>query len=129
MVDQARRNILSGVTATAPAVSTQKARSIPASECDYCAIKELTEALHARRISASELLEHAMARIEALDERLNAIVRDFERARETAKAVDIAIGRCDRQSLLGIPTTSATKSSRRQDRGHYSIVCMSGSSE
>src|SRR5262245_29792057 len=38
-----------------------------------------------RTVSASELLEHTIARIEALDRHLNAVVvRDFERAREAA---------------------------------------------
>ena len=58
-----------------------KADSIPVSEWDYSTMKELTEALQARKISASELLDHTIARIEALDLRLNAVVvRDFERA-------------------------------------------------
>jgi amidase len=66
--------------------------SIPASEWDYRTIKELTRALQTRKISASELLAHTIARIEALDRRLNAVVvRDFERAREAATAADVAL--------------------------------------
>jgi amidase len=63
-----------------------------ASEWDYATIKELTDALASRRISASALLEHTIARIEALDERLNAVVvRDFERAREAAHNADTTL--------------------------------------
>ncbi|HEV3113488.1 MAG TPA: amidase family protein, partial [Candidatus Binataceae bacterium] len=53
-----------------------------------------------------ELADHTIARIEALDQRLNAVVvRDFERAREAAKAADGALSRGERQPLLGIPIT------------------------
>ena len=82
----------------------QKAAPISTSEWDYCPIKELSAALESRQISASELLEHTIARIEALDGRLNAVVvRDFERARETARAADTALGKGERRALLGIP--------------------------
>jgi Asp-tRNA(Asn)/Glu-tRNA(Gln) amidotransferase A subunit family amidase len=75
MTNQARRDI------------SQKPDSIPPSEWGYHTIKELVEALQAPRISASELLEHTVARSEALDQRLNAVVvRDFDRAREAATA-------------------------------------------
>jgi Asp-tRNA(Asn)/Glu-tRNA(Gln) amidotransferase A subunit family amidase len=52
-------------------------------------------------------VEHTIARIEALDRRLNAIVvRDFEHAREAAKAADVALARAERRPLLGIPMTA-----------------------
>jgi amidase len=77
-----------------------------ASEWDYATIKELTDALASRRIAASALLEHTIARIEALDARLNAVVvRDFERAREAAHDADIALSKGERRPLLGIPFT------------------------
>jgi amidase len=80
--------------------------SIPASYWDYRTISELTRALQARKISASELLACTIARIEALDPRLNAVVvRDFERAREAAAAADVALARGERRLLLGIPIT------------------------
>ena len=57
-------------------------------------------------MSARELLEHVIARIEGLDPRLNAVVvRDFDRARTAAKAADAALARGDRRPLLGIPVT------------------------
>ena len=55
-----------------------------ATDWHYGSISTLLSALHARKISASELIEHTIARIEALDGRINAvIVRDFDRAKVT----------------------------------------------
>src|SRR5215831_13516357 len=83
-----------------------ESRRIPASEWDYRTAKELIEALRGRRISASELVNHTIARIEALDEDLNAVVvRDFERAREAALAADVALRKGERRVLLGLPIT------------------------
>src|SRR5262249_24174631 len=77
-----------------------------ASECDYASIGELSDALRSRKMSAFELLEHTIARIEALDGRLNAIVvRDFDRAKDAAKAADAPLARGERRPLLGIPVT------------------------
>jgi amidase len=79
---------------------------IQASEWDYRTIKQLGDSLRQRKVSALELLGHTIARIEALDQRLNAVVvRDFERARRAAAAADIALGRGDQRKLLGIPMT------------------------
>jgi amidase len=48
----------------------------------------------------------AIARIEALDGKINAVVvRDFERARAAAKAADEALAKGDRKPLLGLPVT------------------------
>ena len=77
-----------------------------AADLDYGSIGALLNALHARKVSASEVLEHTIARIEALDGRINAvIVRDFDRARDAARAADAALARGERQPLLGIPVT------------------------
>jgi amidase len=66
--------------------------------------KELSAALAAKKISAFELTDHFIARIEALDGKLNAVVvRDFERARAAGKAADAALGRGEHRPLLGIP--------------------------
>ena len=75
-------------------------------DLDYGSISALLGALHARKISASELLAHTIARIEALDGPINAIiVRDFDRARDAARAADAALGRGERLPLLGIPVS------------------------
>lgn len=56
--------------------------------------------------SARAQCELAIARIEALDGALNAVVvRDFERALDGADAADQAVGRGERRPLLGVPMT------------------------
>jgi amidase len=73
---------------------------------NYGATKELVDALQARKVSAIELTDHVIARIEALDPKLNAVVvRDFERARDAAKVADAALARGERRALLGVPIT------------------------
>jgi amidase len=80
--------------------------SIPASDRDYCTITELVADLRLRKVSALEVLDRTIARIEALDGQLNAVVvRDFDRAREAAKAADAALAHGDHRPLLGVPTT------------------------
>ncbi|HSV02848.1 MAG TPA: amidase family protein [Phenylobacterium sp.] len=67
---------------------------------------ELARALAARQVSALELADAAIARIEARDGAINAVVvRDFARAREAARAADAALARGERGPLLGVPMT------------------------
>lgn len=67
---------------------------------------ELAHAIAARQLSAREACDAAIARIEAGDTEINAVVvRDFERAREQAQAADAALARGDRRPLLGVPMT------------------------
>jgi amidase len=67
---------------------------------------EIVEALAARKASALELTDAAIARIEDRDKAINAVVvRDFDRAREQAKAADAALARGERKALLGLPMT------------------------
>lgn len=81
-------------------------KEAPRSELDFASIAQLSDAMQARKISASELLEHTIARIEVLDQRINAIVvHDFDRARAAAKAADAALARGEQRPLLGIPVT------------------------
>src|SRR5215813_283879 len=85
-----------------------EAFSSPASRLDpdFASVAQLSAAMRARKISAAELLEHTIARIEALDRRINAIVvRDFDRARVAAKAADTALAAGEQRALLGIPVT------------------------
>ncbi|MFT4506274.1 amidase [Caballeronia sp. 15711] len=73
-------------------------------EWKYKSVWELTAALAAREISACELAEAAIARIESLDPKLNAVcVRDFDRALDAARAADDALAKGERRPLLGIP--------------------------
>jgi amidase len=66
----------------------------------------LVSMLAKRQVSAVELFESAVSRIETLDPAINAVVvRDFERAREHASEADAALSRGDRKPLLGVPMT------------------------
>src|SRR5260370_7132250 len=97
MINQSRRDFLKATTAVAFTTAigkdgltrrafAQQTGSIAISEWDYRTTKELLEALQGRKISAVELTDRVIARIEALDPRINAVVvRDFDRAREPAK--------------------------------------------
>ena len=73
---------------------------------EYQTAGELMAAMAARQVSAVELAEAAIARIEQLDGALHAIcVRDFERARAAAKQADEARARGEVKPLLGVPMT------------------------
>src|SRR5262245_48183572 len=72
----------------------------------FASATELLAALRARRVSAHELTDLYIRRIERHDGRLNAVVvRDFERARRQADAADQAIARGAASALLGLPMT------------------------
>lgn len=67
---------------------------------------EMLRALRARDVSAVELLDLHVRRIERLDGSINAVVtRDFERARTAAFAADAARARGEDAALLGLPLT------------------------
>ena len=73
---------------------------------DYRTTKDLVALLQVRKVSAVELLAHSIARIEAHDRALNAVVvRDFARARAAAAEADKALARGERRPLLGVPMT------------------------
>lgn len=73
---------------------------------DFATAGEQVAALAARKISALELADAAIARIERLDGPINAVVvRDFDRARDAAKAADQALARGERRPLLGLSMT------------------------
>lgn len=73
---------------------------------DSATATQLARALGMREIGALELCDATIARIEQRDPRINAIVvRDFERAREQARAADAALARGERRPLLGVPMT------------------------
>jgi amidase len=72
--------------------------------CDLTAV-EARRLIGAKKLSASELLESCVGRIEAVDPAVNAMVaRDFDRARKAAKAADAAVTRGDALGPLhGLP--------------------------
>jgi amidase len=107
-------NAPSAVTPTAttapPAAATSAVASgSPAGSgwtLEYLSAGQLTEGLRRRRFSSLELTDHLIARIERRDAAINAVVvRDFERAREAARAADAALARGDQRPLLGVPMT------------------------
>jgi amidase len=76
------------------------------SEWSYKSVRELSLALKAKKVSAVELAQDAIARIERHDAKINAIcVRDFERALEAARAADAAIAKSAFRPFTGIPMT------------------------
>ena len=80
--------------------------SHPAAQWAYRSAGELAQSLMKKEVSALELTDQFIARIEALDGDLNAVpVRDFTRAREAAREADAAIARGERRPLLGVPVT------------------------
>ncbi|MBV9583636.1 MAG: amidase [Alphaproteobacteria bacterium] len=103
-----RRTFLAGVAAAAAApflpgrALAAEQGSIPA----YRSATDLAAALADKKISSRELIDAAIARIEALDPKINAVVvRDFDRARAAAKAADEALAKGERKPLLGLPMT------------------------
>ena len=105
--DLTRRSLIAGLCATAAEVTFAPTRAIADDTTStYRSATDLIQALAARQISARELLDAAITRIEALDPKINAVVvRDFERARAAADAADAALGRGERRPLLGLPMT------------------------
>src|ERR1700712_4080227 len=93
--DPNRRFFLEGVGAVAIAGSVAAPRRLtravaaPGSPIGspYSHATELTAALTNKTVSSRELVDDAIARIETLDTKVNAVVvRDFAAAREAAKA-------------------------------------------
>ncbi|MGD9543015.1 MAG: amidase [Methylocystis sp.] len=97
-----------GAGGASAAIAAQEvaAQALAPSEWDYWSAGDLVAALRERRISALELTDRAIARIEALDAGVNAVpARDFERARAAARVADAALARGEKRALLGVPVT------------------------
>ncbi len=107
-LDLPRRGLMAGVCAAAAKMALTPTGAIAGGDTapTYRSATDLIQALAARQISARELLDAAITRIEALDPKINAVVvRDFDRARVAADAADAALGRGERRPLLGLPMT------------------------
>ncbi|WP_395714268.1 amidase [Reyranella sp.] len=108
-----RRTFLAGVAAACTVTATrgfaQTATPVPPPPEGgkwYRSASEQVADLAARRVSAVELLDQSIARIDGLDRHINAVVvRDFDRARRAAIAADQALARGERRPLLGLPMT------------------------
>ena len=100
-----RRAFLAGAAAAGAAMAT-RGFAQTATPAPYRTAGALVADLAARRVSSVELLDQTIARIEALDKSINAVVvRDFDRARQAAVAADQALARGERRPLLGLPMT------------------------
>jgi amidase len=76
------------------------------SQWSFKSATDISAALAAKKVSAVELAQDAIGRIERHDGKVNAIcVRDFDRGLEAARAADAARGRGENKPLLGIPLT------------------------
>lgn len=72
----------------------------------YASARTQAEALAAGRVSAVELLDHVLARIDRFDPDINAVVaRNDDAARVAAREADGALARGERRPLLGVPIT------------------------
>src|SRR6516164_504378 len=103
-----RRGVLAGLAAMLAKAASTPMNAIAGGEplLTYRSATDLVQALRARQISARELMNATIRRIEALDPKINAIVvRDFDRARTEADAADASLARGERRPLLGLPMT------------------------
>jgi amidase len=81
-------------------------KSMPTTDFTYHTAAQLADAMAAGQISAVEVAEAAIARIERYDAEINAIcVADFDRALDAARRADAARLAGDVRPLLGIPMT------------------------
>src|SRR5205814_1619864 len=81
-------------------------RETSVSQWTYRTARELSSALLAKKVSAVELAQDAIAQIERHDAKINAIcVRDFSRALDAARTADEAIAKRTTRPLTGIPIT------------------------
>jgi amidase len=81
-------------------------RALAKSEWSFKSAVECSAALKAKKVSAVELAQDAIGRIERHDKKINAVcVRDFERGLDAARAADAALARGETRPLLGLPIT------------------------
>ena len=106
-----RRRVITGagaaaILARAPVAQARGTTDTKEADVQLKTVRDQVAALAARKVSAAELLEQSIGRIEKHDGKLNAVVvRDFERARQAAREADAAIARGERRPLLGVPMT------------------------
>jgi amidase len=98
-----RRSELSIIHASS---RTDREHTLAKSQWSFESAVELSAALAAKKVSAVELAQDAIGRIERHDAKVNAIcVRDFERGLAAARAADAELARGVTKPLLGIPMT------------------------
>ena len=105
-LETSRRGFLAGIGVAAASAMLPVHADPSDNHMAYRTAGELTEALAKRQVSSRELVDSAIARIEALDTKINAVVvRDFDRARATAATADASLAKDERRPLLGVPIT------------------------
>jgi amidase len=83
---------------------TERECALAKSEWSSKSAVECSAALAAKKISAVELAQDAIARIERHDAKINAVcVRDFPRGLDAARAADAALARGETRPLLDLP--------------------------
>src|SRR5207237_10119623 len=86
------------VAATGATAFASGSPSASAGALEYLSAGQVIDGLRSKRFSSLELIDHLIVRIERRDGAINAVVvRDFERARETARAADAALARGDQR--------------------------------
>src|SRR5262245_45875754 len=106
LLDRRRFLTSAGTLAASTALSAAILRRARAGSngVHYRSARDLATALAAREVSSAELVDLAIARIEARDGKLNAVVvRDFDRAKAAAVEADKALARGEKRPLLGVP--------------------------
>jgi amidase len=95
-----------GGTEHHPPQQTDREHALAKFEWSFKTAIECSAALAAKKVSAVELAQDAIARIERHDAKINAVcVRDFDRGLEAARAADAALARGESKPLLGLPMT------------------------
>jgi amidase len=85
---------------------TEREHALAKSEWSFKTAIECSSALKAKKVSALELAQDAIARIERHDAKINAVcVRDFDRGLDAARAADATLARGETKPLLGLPMT------------------------
>jgi amidase len=85
---------------------SSRENALATSEFSFASAVECSAALKAKKVSAVELAQDAIGRIERHDAKINAVcVRDFDRGLAAAREADAAIGRGETRPLLGLPLT------------------------
>jgi amidase len=87
-------------------VTKSSSKSSSKSSWSFASATDIAAALTAKKVSAVELAQDVIGRIERHDGKINAVcVRDFARGLEAARAADTALARGETKPLLGIPMT------------------------
>jgi amidase len=94
---------VSGAAALTGLASNPSNTKVAGIDVDATTIPELQELMNARRLSSVQLTNFYLRRIRQLEPTLNAIISVSPTALADAQAADVARGKGDHRSMLGIP--------------------------